>query len=350
MHKRLYLFYNQILRRSLLIVLLILSMKNSTANIYPQLPDSIDGWTAGEQNLLNDRKSLYDYIDGGAELYISYGFTSALSRKYIKSDQPDVVVEIFNMLNSKNAYGVFSHARYEEDYTFGQGSQYIGGVLFFWKNNFFVSIMTTEETDESKKLINDLGWIISEMIKGEGDKPEIIDLLPLNGLEKAGVLGDTVFKKATALINVRPMRTHNWSGVGSLIKNYIRFAERMPDYHPDSCADLAKLYELPHVKGKTRLNILVMFTPLFHGVGAHHFSKEFIWPYKGLVVSLDPVAADSVGLQIINAKRKEFFGEDKPLNPPAKHIYLADTRHHLGNADPKNIELIKLGFKEGSFI
>ena len=169
-------------------------------------------------------------------------------------------------------------------------------------------------------------------------------------IRDAGVLGDPVFKKATALINVRPMRTHNWSGVGSLIKNYIRFAERMPDYHPDSCADLAKLYELPHVKGKTRLNILVMFTPLFHGVGAHHFSKEFIWPYKGLVVSLDPVAADSVGLQIINAKRKEFFGEDKPLNPPAKHIYLADTRHHLGNADPKNIELIKLGFKEGLFI
>lgn len=169
-------------------------------------------------------------------------------------------------------------------------------------------------------------------------------------IRDAGVLGDPVFKKATALINVRPMRTHNWSGVGSLIKNYIRFAERMPDYHPDSCADLAKLYELPHVKGKTRLNILVMFTPLFHGVGAHHFSKEFIWPYKGLVVSLDPVAADSVGLQIINAKRKEFFGEDKPLNPPAKHIYLADTRHHLGNADPKNIELVKIGFMDGAFI
>ena len=188
MHKRLYLFYNQILRLSLLFVLLFLSMKNSKANIHPQLPDSIDGWTVGEQNLLNDKKSLYDYIDGGAELYISYGFTSALSIKYIKSDQPDVVVEIFNMVNSKNAYGVFSHTRYEEDYTFGQGSQYIGGVLFFWKNNFFVSIMTTEETDESKKLINDLGWIISEMIKGEGDKPEILDLLPLNGLEKAGVL------------------------------------------------------------------------------------------------------------------------------------------------------------------
>jgi len=165
-----------------------------------------------------------------------------------------------------------------------------------------------------------------------------------------GVKSDPVFQKSTALINVRPMRTHAWSGVGSLLKNYITFAEKMPSYHPDSCADLAKLHKLPNVKGKTRLNILVMFTPLFHGVGPHHFNKKYIWPYKGLIVSLDPVAADSVGLQIIKAKRNEFFSEDKPLNPPAKHIYLADTRHHLGNADPNNIELIKLGSKEGIFI
>ena len=165
-----------------------------------------------------------------------------------------------------------------------------------------------------------------------------------------GVLGDPVFQKSTALINVRPMRTHAWSGIGSLLKNYIMFTNRPASYHPDSCADLAKLFELPVVKGKTRLHILVMLTPLFHGVGSHHFNKQYTWPYKGLIVSFDPVAADAVGLRIIQAKRKEFFGEDKPLNPPAKHIYLADTRHHLGTADPKKIDLLKMGFKEGIFI
>jgi hypothetical protein len=169
-------------------------------------------------------------------------------------------------------------------------------------------------------------------------------------IKDRGVLRDPVFQRSTALINVRPMRTHSWSGVGSLIKNNIMFTERPSSYHPDSCANLAKLYELPIIKGKTRLNILVMLTPLFHGIGPHHFNKKYVWPYKGLIVSIDPVAADSVGLQIIQAKRKEFFGEDKPLNPPAKHIYLADTRHHLGTADLKKIDLVKIGFKEGIFI
>lgn len=165
-----------------------------------------------------------------------------------------------------------------------------------------------------------------------------------------GILKDPVFQRATALINSRPMRTHYWSGVGGLIKNYIMFVEEPSDYHPDSCADLATIWSLPHVKGKTRLNVLVMLTPLFHSVGPHGFSMDYVWQYKGIIVGTDPVACDAVGLKIIEAKRKEFFGEEKPLNPPAKHIKLADTRHHLGTADMNKIDLIKLGMKEGILI
>jgi hypothetical protein len=166
------------------------------------------------------------------------------------------------------------------------------------------------------------------------------------GIMDKGVRNDPLFQKATALINTRPMRTHAWAGVGSLLKNPIMFAEKPSDYHNDSCADLATLWELPQIKGKTRLNVLVMFTPLFHGIGPHHFNKEYVWSYKGLVVSFDPVAADSVGLQIIQARRKAFFGEDIPLSPHAKHIEYAETRHHLGVANPAKIELVKIGYKD----
>ena len=164
------------------------------------------------------------------------------------------------------------------------------------------------------------------------------------------VKSNPVFQNATALINTRPMRTHAWAGVGTLLKNMIMFAEKPSAYHDDSCADLATLWELPQIKDKVRLNVLVMFTPLFHGIGPNHFNKEFVWTYKGLIISQDPVAADSVGLQIIQAKRKEFFGEVKPLNPHAKHIEYAEKRHHLGVADPAKIELIKIGYTENSFI
>ncbi len=165
-----------------------------------------------------------------------------------------------------------------------------------------------------------------------------------------GVLADPVFMKATALINVRPMRTHDWSGLGTLIKNYIMFVPDPPRFHPDSCADLALLWQLPEVKGKTRLNVLVMLTPQFHSVGPHSFNPAYVWKYCGLLVGLDPVAVDATGARIIQARRREFFGEDRPINPPPKHIELADNRHHLGTADPAKIELVKLGWTEGILI
>ncbi len=163
------------------------------------------------------------------------------------------------------------------------------------------------------------------------------------------VLRKDIFKRATVLINSRPMRTHSWSGVGSLIKNYITF-DHPPKYHDDACADLAKLWELPIVKGKTRLNVLVMLTPQFHNVGPHHFDPKYTWRYNGLIVSTDPVAADAVGLKIIQAKRREEFGEDRPLQPTAHHIELADTVHKLGVADLDRIDLVRLGWEADPLI
>ncbi len=169
-------------------------------------------------------------------------------------------------------------------------------------------------------------------------------------IDDRGIRTNPIFQKATALINARPMRTHHWSGVGSLIKNYIMFDPDPSSYHPDSCADLAAIWKKANVIGRTRLNVLVMLMPQFHSVGPHNFNPKYIWPYKGLLVGFDPVAVDATGLRIIQARRREFFGEHRPLSPPAKHILLADTRHHLGTADPKKIDLIRLGYKEGSLI
>jgi hypothetical protein len=165
-----------------------------------------------------------------------------------------------------------------------------------------------------------------------------------------GVYKNPIFQNATVLINARPARVHYWAGMGSCIKNYIQFVPRPSDYHDDACADLAAIWSLPHVKDRTRLNVLVMLTPLYHNIGPRGFSEKYLWPYGGLIVGQDPVAVDATGYRIIQAKRREVFGEDRPLETSAHHISLADTRHNLGRSDPKDIELIKLGWAEGVFV
>ncbi len=169
-------------------------------------------------------------------------------------------------------------------------------------------------------------------------------------VDDRGIRTNPVFEQATALVNVRPMRTHHWAGLGTLIKNYIMFVPRPSDYHANACERLGEIWTLPQIKGKTRLNILVMLTPLFHGIGPHHYSSAYTWPYSGLIVSTDPVAADSTGARIIQAKRLIHFKGERPISPPPHHIAIADTRFGLGVSDPSRIELLRLGWKTDSLI
>jgi len=170
------------------------------------------------------------------------------------------------------------------------------------------------------------------------------------GIDDRGVLNNPIFLKSTALVNVRPVRTHHWSGVGTCLKNYIQFVQNPPDYHDDGCSSLGKIWTYPIVKGKTRLNILSALTPQFYGRGASFFDKRYVWPYKGLIVGTDPVAVDAIGAHLLQAKRIAFFGEDRALDVPPIHIMVADKTYHLGVSDLSRIQLIKLGWKEGVLI
>jgi hypothetical protein len=165
-------------------------------------------------------------------------------------------------------------------------------------------------------------------------------------IDDRGVLDNPVFNKATALVNVRPVRTHHWSGVGSCLKNYIMFARNPSSYHDEGCSDLGKIWTYPVVKGKTRLNILCALTPQFFGRGANFFDRRYVWPYKGLIVGTDPVAVDAVGAELLRRKRIAHFGEDRILDVQPVHISVADKKYKLGISDLSRIEIVKVGWQE----
>ena len=166
------------------------------------------------------------------------------------------------------------------------------------------------------------------------------------GIDDRGVLDNPIFLKSTALVNARPLRTHHWSGVGTCLKNYIQFVPNPSAYHDEGCSPLGKIWTYPIVKGKTRLNILSALAPQFYGRGANFFDKRYVWPYKGLIVGTDPVAVDTVGAHLLQAKRIAFFGEDRALDVPPVHIMVADKTYHLGVSDLSRIQLIKIGWME----
>jgi hypothetical protein len=169
-------------------------------------------------------------------------------------------------------------------------------------------------------------------------------------IDDRGVLDDRVFRSSTALINVRPLRTHFWAGIGGCIKNYIMFTRTPWLYHGDSCSPLASIWGKSIIKGKTRLNILSLIRTQFYSRGAHHFDRRYISEYKGLLVGRDPVALDAVGVRLLQRQRIAHFGEDRPLDTQPIHILAADQKYKLGVSDLNRIEIVKVGWLEGVLI
>lgn len=162
-------------------------MEQGKSDLAVLLPDFVDGWKVASKDRTYNHKNLHDYIDGGAELYLSYGFKKALSRNYAKPGQPDIVADLFDMESSRNAFGVFSHNRETVDKTFGQGSQYADGLLLFWKDHYFVSILASPVTAESKNAVFNLARVIDANIAQEGPLPEILTLLPPQSLVEESI-------------------------------------------------------------------------------------------------------------------------------------------------------------------
>ncbi|MEJ2055565.1 MAG: hypothetical protein P8X42_16740, partial [Calditrichaceae bacterium] len=140
------------------------------------------GWQILQKDQYYSPDNLYEYIYGGAELYLSYGFQKVFSRIYNKPDQPEIIVDIFDMKNSYNAFGVFAFSREKEDSSFGQGSQYVPGLLLFWKDRYYISILFSPETEESKEAAFIIARHIESSIHKNGPLPEILKLLPEDSL------------------------------------------------------------------------------------------------------------------------------------------------------------------------
>ena len=158
------------------------AMPENISEFFRILPETVAGWTKAEAPDLYTPENLSKYIDGGAELYLSYNFQNALALKYKDSAGNEIEVDIFDMGSAPDAFGVFAHSRETIDDRFGQGCEYAAGLLTFWKDRYYVSILAYPETAEKRDVVFNLGRAIEAAIKSEGALPPIIGLLPAENL------------------------------------------------------------------------------------------------------------------------------------------------------------------------
>ena len=151
------------------------------------LPNRAGVWNAGTKDRIYDRETIFSYIDGAGEVYRAYNMRNCLSRRYTASNSPAIMLDIFDMGSSEDAFGVFTHDQEGKSMELGQGALYRPGWLSFWKDRFFVSIYTREETSAAKETISELAKVVASLIKYQGSKPRIVLKLPPEGLQSHSV-------------------------------------------------------------------------------------------------------------------------------------------------------------------
>lgn len=142
------------------------------------LPTEAMGWKAEVEDHVYDRESIFEYIDGAGEVYRAFNLRELRSRRFHRAGLPDIIIDLFDMGSPADAFGVFTHDLDGEDAGLGQGGNYKGGLLTFWRDRYLVSIFAEGESAETKAALFALGRPVAAAIGRDGAKPALLALVP----------------------------------------------------------------------------------------------------------------------------------------------------------------------------
>ncbi len=147
------------------------------------IPETLETWTSSVDypDIAYDHQTIFDYMNGAGEVYLSFDFRGMLVRRFEKPDQ-ELTIEVYDMGNPADAFGIFARSRSGADIGIGQGSQQWAGQVNFWKDRYYVSVYTLRETEASNQDVLELAGAIAENITGVGQLPEILTMLPSEDL------------------------------------------------------------------------------------------------------------------------------------------------------------------------
>ena len=150
-----------------------------------------------------------------------------------------------------------------------------------------------------------------------------------------------VSEAVTALVNVPVLKDHDLAGISVALKNHYGSIHNPNKLHLDHCYPyIADLNCADLIRQKQKLVVCDALNVCYEGGPA--FKPATTVPYGALIVTTDPVAADAVGLQIIEALRRD-HGLGLLVNEERapRYIQLA-AEYGLGNAALEKIEQIEV--------
>ena len=156
------------------------------------LPKTIGHWTRPDSPRIINSKNIFDYMNGAGELYLGYRFNHLEVYEYTADNEKSILVELYYMKTSDDAFGLLSLDWGGERVSFSDSPAntanqslasstrvlYGAGLLRVWSANLYARIMAFRETPDSKQALLALGQAITANRKSPPE-PELLKILPL---------------------------------------------------------------------------------------------------------------------------------------------------------------------------
>jgi len=166
-------------------------------------PDVPAGWSTDAIQKCRTPSELYDYMDGGAELYLEYRFRKLLVREYHHAKDGDITAEIYQFDEPADACGVFRLDRTGLPLHLGQegrGPDTTGSGSFrFWKGSRYVRLFAWQAHDGLRPALDSLARNLDALQPPAARLPDWLARLDSAGLSPVFLSGEIALRNAVAL-------------------------------------------------------------------------------------------------------------------------------------------------------
>lgn len=194
-----------------------------SASTYGHLfPDAgqVPGVKAAGEIVEYKDKSLYDFLNGGAELYFDYGIVAVASSEYSTGADAGIEISLYDMDTPENAFGVYSHIRYAgADFAdIGNEAVKTTSSLDFWEGKYYCRLISFDTAPTSQGVMLELGRALAGNIGEAGSLPQLVGLLPE---EWRVARSEKYFRKHLALNNIHYVDSDNVLNLGELTEGVV---------------------------------------------------------------------------------------------------------------------------------
>ncbi len=160
------------------------------------LPDAIGAWRKAGPPRAIDARTIFDYMDGGGELYLAYRFVRLDVQEYLAPGEGNLVAELYRLESSDDAFGLLSNDWGGEPVDVGMRPErpgrpivpaaralYGAGLLRLCSGSLYARVLASRETPAARTAVLDLGRAI---VAGGAGSPEPSLVAALDGVVPPG--------------------------------------------------------------------------------------------------------------------------------------------------------------------